>query len=133
MFNRNGLKAYVETDNNLSGADFEKKWYESVLMVLNRIEGNYYDPVETTIKLIEICNGLQWVQENLNEHLNSQHRTLLKNIFSVNIQILNGAIITRDLSYMPIVAESIRAILTPYNRSKSGVETELSTTTEATS
>jgi DNA replication initiation complex subunit (GINS family) len=119
MINRNALKSYVENDHNLTGADFEKKWYESVLMVLSRIESDFYNPVEATIKLIEINNGLQWVQENLNEQLNSQHRTLLKNIFSVNIQILNGAVITRDLTYLPIVIESIKTILGPYNRDTS--------------
>ena len=77
MFNsRNAINTYVAIDNNQQGASFEKRWFESVLMVINRVMNNEFNAVETHKKLLEVCEGLQWVQENLNEKLNSQHRNL---------------------------------------------------------
>ena len=78
---KNPFDAYIDIDSShLSDADFEKKWYESVIMILQRIQATYYNPVEAHIKLIEIGDGLGWIQENLNEKLSSQHRTMLKSI-----------------------------------------------------
>jgi hypothetical protein len=115
MNSKKALNAYIEIDNNLTGADFEKKWFESVIMVLNRIQsGSFYNQVETHVKLIEICDGLQWIQENLNEKLNSQHRTLLKQIYSLSIQIINGAIATNNMTYLSIVTASLKTVLEPY-------------------
>lgn len=117
MFNsRNAIDTYVGIDNNLQGAGFEKRWFESVLMVVNRIMNNEYNPVEAHKKLLEVCEGLQWVQENLNEKLSSQHRTLLKSIYGTNIQILNSAMKTGDFEYLPMVAKSIQIILEPYQK-----------------
>ncbi len=96
MIKKNPFDAYANVDSqNLSDTDFEKKWYESVIMILQRIQGAYYNPVEAHLKLIEIVDGLGWIQENLNEKLSSQHRTLLKSIYSNNITIINGAIATK--------------------------------------
>ena len=120
MFNsRNPIDTYVAIDNSQQGASFEKQWFESVLMLVNRVMNNEFNPVETHKKLLEVCEGLQWVQENLNEKLNSQHRTLLKNIYGTNIQILNSAMKTGNLEYLPLVAKSIQIILEPYQRNGS--------------
>jgi len=113
---KNKLNAYVDVQNTVTGADFERRWFESVIMVLNQIQAGMYDPVKTHIKLIEVRDGLQWVQSNLNERLNSQHRTMLKNIYSTNIQIINCAIEARNMSYLDIVIASIKTIVEPYSR-----------------
>ena len=112
----NGLKAYTTVQNHVQGAEFEKRWFESVIMVLNRIQAGKYDPVTTHVRLIEVRDGLQWVQENLNERLNSQHRTLLKSIYSTNIRIINGVIETLNTDMLTIVIASIKTILKPYER-----------------
>jgi len=112
----NGLKAYTTVQNHVQGAEFEKRWFESVIMVLNRIQAGQYDPVTTHVRLIEVREGLQWVQENLNERLNSQHRTLLKSIYSTNIRIINGVIETLNTDMLTIVIASIKTILKPYER-----------------
>ena len=111
---QNALKTYVSIDNNMHGASFEQRWFESVVMILKRIQKGEFDAVATHIKLLEVCDGLQWVQENLNEKLNSQHRTMLKNIYSTNIQILNGAIQTKNMDFLSIVIASIETITAPY-------------------
>ena len=117
MFNtRSAINTYVAVDDTQNGASFEKRWFESVLTVINRVMSNEFNPVEAHKKLLEVCEGLQWVQENLNEKLNSQHRTLLKNIYGTNIQILNSAMKTGDFEYLPLVAQSIQIILEPYDR-----------------
>jgi hypothetical protein len=110
------IKAYVAVDDNLEGASFEHRWFESVIMMLNRIKDGYYDAVNTHKYLIEINQGLQWVQENLNERLTSQHRTLLKSMYSMNIQIINGAIETKNTEYLPVVISSLQTIMRPYER-----------------
>ena len=112
----NGLKAYTTVQNHVQGADFEKRWFESVIMVLNRIQAGQYDPVTTHVRLIEVRDGLQWVQENLNERLNSQHRTLLKSIYSTNIRIINGVIETLNTDMLAIVIASVKTILKPYEK-----------------
>jgi hypothetical protein len=113
---QNGISMYNTVDSSVSGAQFEQKWFESVIMVLTRIKENYYIPVEAHRRLIEVCEGLQWVQENLNEKLNSQHRTLLKSLYSVNIQIINGAIETKNMEYLDIVISTLKTITQPYYR-----------------
>lgn len=113
--NKKALSAYTNIDDNVSAPNFEKRWYESVIMVLQRIQNNYYNPVDAHIKLIEICDGLGWIQENLNEKLSSQHRTLLKQIFSTSIQIINGAIETKNMQYLDIVISSLKTVIEPYN------------------
>jgi len=102
-------------EENVYGADFEKKWYESVIMILQMIQNDRFSAVDAHIKLIEVCDGLGWIQENLNEKLNSQHRTLLKGIFSNSIQIINGAIQTKNMDYLEIVIASLRTVMAPYN------------------
>ena len=116
----NGLKAYTTVQNHVQGAEFEKRWFESVIMVLNRIQAGQYDPVTTHVRLIEVRDGLQWVQENLNERLNSQHRTLLKSIYSTNIRIINGVIETLNTDTLTIVIASVKTILKPYERKTEG-------------
>jgi len=117
MNKKNPFDAYIDIDSShLSDADFEKKWYESVIMILQRIQATYYNPVEAHIKLIEIGDGLGWIQENLNEKLSSQHRTMLKSIYSNNIIIINGAIATKDMAYLDIVIASLRVVMEPYYR-----------------
>ena len=111
---KKALNAYTEIDNNLSGAAFEQRWFESVIMVLMRVQNGYYNPVEAHKKLIEVCDGLGWIQENLNEKLSSQHRTLLKSIYSTSIQIINGAIATKNFQYLDIVISSLRTVIEPY-------------------
>ena len=114
---KNSLNAYAAVQNTVqSGADFEKRWFESVVMVLNQIRDGLLDPVLTHVRLIEVRDGLQWVQENLNERLNSQHRTMLKSIYSVNIQIINSALETKNTEYLPMVIASIKVILRPYEQ-----------------
>jgi hypothetical protein len=83
---------------------------------LKKIQRGELNEVQAHIKLLEVCQGLQWVQENLNEKLNSQHRTMLKTIYSTNIQILNGAIQSKSLEYIPLVITSIEVILKPYEK-----------------
>ena len=85
-------------------------------MILQRIQAMYYTPVEAHIKLIERGDGLGWIQENLNEKLSSQHRTMLKSIYSNNIIIINGAIATKDMAYLDIVIASLRVVMEPYYR-----------------
>jgi len=117
MFTSNNpLKTYIDIDNNISGADFEKKWFESVIALLKKIQAGEFDPVMTHKKLLEISEGLQWVQENLNEKLSSQHRTLLKSIYSTSIQIMNGAIQTRNTEYLGIVIACLETVVQPYYR-----------------
>lgn len=112
------IAAYVEIDNNLTGANFERRWFESVIMVLGRIQNGFYEPVEAHKKLLEVCDGLQWVQENLNEKMNSQHRTLLKNIYSLSIQIINSALETKNMAFLSIVVSSLHTVIGPYNTQK---------------
>jgi hypothetical protein len=115
MSKKNPFDAYTTVDSqNLSDADFEKKWYESVIMILQRIQAGYYNAVEAHLKLIEIGDGLGWIQENLNEKLNSQHRALLKSIYSNNIIIINSAIATKNMTYLDIVIASLRTVMEPY-------------------
>jgi hypothetical protein len=114
---KKSLNAYSTVQNTVQGgADFEKRWFESVVMVLNQVYDGLLDPVMTHVRLIEVRDGLQWVQENLNERLNSQHRTMLKSIYSVNIQIINGVLETKNTEYLPMVISSIKAILQPYEQ-----------------
>jgi len=115
MNKRNPLAAYGDVNENVYGPDFEKKWYESVVMILQLIQKHHFSAVDAHIKLIEICDGLGWIQENLNEQLNSQHRTLLKGIFSNSIQIINGAIQTNNMEYLDIVIASLKTMMGPYN------------------
>ncbi|UOA08751.1 hypothetical protein [Methylobacter sp. S3L5C] len=128
MIKKNPFDAYANVDSqNLSSADFEKKWYESVIMILQRIQAAYYNPVEAHIKLIEIVDGLGWIQENLNEKLSSQHRTLLKSIYSNNIVIINGAVATNNMTYLDIVIASLRTVMEPYYKNASTVPAEEAT------
>lgn len=117
MFTSNNpLKTYIDIDNNITGADFEKKWFESVITLLRKIQAGEFDAVMTHKKLLEISEGLQWIQENLNEKLSSQHRTLLKSIYSTSIQIMNGAIQTRNTEYLGIVIACLETVVQPYYR-----------------
>ena len=119
MFSNHKNKAsiYAEVDNTaVTGADFEKKRFESAIMVLKRVKAGFYPMMEAQTMLIKVCDGLQWIQENLNEKLVSQHRTLLKNIYSVNIQILNGAIQTKNMELLDIVISTLETITEPYYR-----------------
>jgi endonuclease/exonuclease/phosphatase (EEP) superfamily protein YafD len=117
MFTSNNpLKTYIDIDNNITGADFEKKWFESVIALLKKIQAGEFDAVMTHKKLLEISEGLQWIQENLNEKLSSQHRTLLKSIYSTSIQIMNGAIQTRNTEYLSIVIACLETVVQPYYR-----------------
>lgn len=109
------LQAYANVANyDLRGADFEKRWYESVIKTLIGIQNNQYEPVESHKKLIEICDGLGWIQENLNEKLNSHHRQLLKQIFSTSIQIINNSIETNNMQFLDIVISSLKTMTEPY-------------------
>ena len=119
---KNSLKAYSNVQNTVQGADFEKRWFESVVMVLNQIKAGLLDPVVTHVRLIEIRDGLQWIQENLNERLNSQHRTMLKSIYSANIQVINSVIETKNLEFIDIVIASLKAIMAPYDRKPAASE-----------
>jgi hypothetical protein len=114
---KKGLNAYSTVQNSVQGgADFEKRWFESVVMVLNQVQNDLLDPVLTHVRLIEVRDGLQWIQENLNERLPSQQRTMLKSIYSLNIQIINGALETKNTEYLPMVVSSIKTVLQPYER-----------------
>jgi len=109
------LQAYATVANyDLRGADFEKRWYESVILVLIRIQNNFYEPVEAHKKLIEICDGFIWIKDNLNEKLNPEHRQLLQQIFNLNIQIINGAIVDNNMNYLDIIIPSLKTIMEPY-------------------
>jgi hypothetical protein len=110
------FNSYQEINESVKGPYFEKQWYESIIHVLSLIQAGKLDPVQTHTKLLEICDGLQFVQENLNEKLGSQHRTLLKGIFSLSINIINGAIDTKNMQYLDIVKSAIRTVLEPYER-----------------
>ena len=114
---KKSLNAYSTVQNSVQGgADFEKRWFESVVMVLNQVHNNLLEPVLTHVRLIEVRDGLQWIQENLNERLPSQQRTMLKSIYSLNIQIINGALETKNTEYLPMVVSSIKTVLQPYER-----------------
>ena len=114
---KKSMNAYSTVQNSVQGgADFEKRWFESVVMVLNQVQNNLLDPVLTHVRLIEVRDGLQWIQENLNERLPSQQRTMLKSIYSLNIQIINGALETKNTEYLPMVVSSIKTVLQPYER-----------------
>ncbi|MEI7531547.1 MAG: hypothetical protein WCK52_06410 [Betaproteobacteria bacterium] len=119
---KKGVNTYIEVDENLQGAAFEQRWFESVVMTLKRVQDGYFNVVEAHKKLIEICEGMQWVQANLNERLSSQHRTLLKQIYSVNIQIINSAIETKNMGYLDIVISSLKTTMEPYYRRKDVAE-----------
>ena len=112
MYKARGADAYRQVSHsNLSGAEFEKAWFESVVMVLNRVKsGNIYSQVEATIKLVEVAEGLGWISTNLNEAISSQHRQMLKTIYSTCIQILNMTIETKNFEYLDIVISSMSAI-----------------------
>ncbi len=112
------LNTYVDIHNTVEGPDFERRWFESVIMVLNQIKGGMYNPIITHKKLIEVRDGLQWVQENMNDRLNSQHRTMLKAIYSVNIQIITGAIESKNMDYLDIVISSLKTVMEPYYKNK---------------
>ena len=114
---KKSLSAYSSVQNTVQvGADFEKRWFESVVMVLNQMREGRLDPVLTHVRLIEIRDGLQWIEENLNERLNEKHLAALKSIYRDNIRMLNGAIETKNLEYIPAVISSIKAILRPYEQ-----------------
>jgi hypothetical protein len=116
---QNAVKAYNDVKYNVNGGDFERLWFESVIMVLNRlIDGNHYNEVEAHVKLLEVREGLQVVQENLNERMNSQHRTLLKNIYSTSIQIINGAIESKNNDYLRVVISVLQTVTEPYYKNK---------------
>ena len=116
MYNKK-INAYAEVANyDLHGADFEKRWGESVITVLIKVKNNFYEPVEAHKKLIEICDGFGWIQENLNEKLSSQYRSLLKQIYSVNIQIINNVIETKNTQYLDIVISSLNTIMEGYQK-----------------
>lgn len=116
MYTHKGTAAYRQiSHSNLSGAEFEKAWFESVVMVLNRIKsGTIYSQVDATIKLVEIVEGLGWISTNLNDAISSQHRQLLKTIYSTCIQILNATIETKNYEYLDIVISSMSAIVQKY-------------------
>lgn len=104
-------------DNKVSGAAFEKRWFESVIMLLNVIQkSNKYTPVEVHKKLIEVCNGLQCIQDNLNGQLGEQHRKLLKTIYSLSIQMINTAIQTKNMTYLASAVDNLQVVLEPYNK-----------------
>jgi hypothetical protein len=113
---KNNIDTYAEIDSSVIGAEFEQKWFESVIMILNRIKNNHYTTSESIRRLGEICSSLQWVQANLNERLNSQHRTMLKSIYSTNIQIINSAIETKNMNYLDIVISTLKTVTEPYYR-----------------
>ena len=109
------LQAYATVANfELHGADFEKRWFESVIMVLTRIQNNYYNPVETHKKLIEVCDGLDWIQNNLNDKLSLEHMMLLRQIYSLNIRIIQGAIVDNNMEYLDIVIPTLKTLIEPY-------------------
>jgi flagellin-specific chaperone FliS len=115
MYDKNPLNAYRDMNSQyLTDTDFEKKWYESVIMRLQLIQNAQFNPVEVHIKLIEVADGLSWIQENLNERLSSEHRAILKRIYSNNIDIINGAIATKNMSYLDIVIDSLKTVMEPY-------------------
>lgn len=113
---KTAIKTYASIDDNLTGAHFEQRWFESVVMTLNAIKDEKYDAHESHQKMIEITTSLQWIQENLNEKLEAKHRTLLKSIYSTNIQILLDCIQTRNYEYLDIVITSLEACMAPYYR-----------------
>ena len=114
---KKSMNAYSSVQNSVQGgADFEKRWFESVVMVLNQVQNDLLDPVLTHVRLIEVRDGLQWIQENLNERLPSQQRTMLKSIYSLNIQIINGALETNNTEYLQMVVSSIKTVLQSYER-----------------
>jgi predicted P-loop ATPase/GTPase len=115
---KTAIKTYTSIDQNLKGAYFEQRWFESVVMILQCIQDKRYSAEESHHKLMEITSSLQWIQENLNEKLDRNHRGLLKSIYSTNIQILNQAIQTMDYEYLNIVIESLKVCMAPYYRNK---------------
>ena len=113
---KTAIKTYASIDDDLTGAHFERRWFESVVMVLKSIQGGQYDAMQCHQKLSEITTSLQWIQENLNEKLDAKHRTLLKSIYSTNIQILAEAIHARNYEYLGVVITSLEACMAPYYR-----------------
>lgn len=117
MYNKSALKAYMAIDsNNLSSLDFERKWYESVIMIINRIQMDYYNLVETHIKLLEIISGLEWIRDNLQEHNNKNHLLVMKNLLNTIINIISNVTTDKDTSQLTGVLVSLRIILEPYSK-----------------
>jgi len=117
MYKKNPLSIYQEMDNDVApGAAFEKRWYESVIRSLNNIMNNQLTPLESHKRLIEICDGLEWIQNNLNENLSTQHRELLQKVFDICIQIINGAIKADKMEYLDIVISSLNTVAEPYKK-----------------
>lgn len=113
------IRTYATIDSHLTGAHFEQRWFESVILTLRAIKREHYSPDEAQRKLLEITNSLQWIQENLNEKLDYKHRTLLKSIYSTNIQILTGCVQTRNYEYLEIVIAALETCMAPYYRGQS--------------
>ena len=112
--NNNPIKSYIDIDNKVSGAAFEKRWFESVIMVLKFIQNNQYTPVTAHKKLIEVSDGLKLVKANLNDKLEAQHMAMLTNIYRLCIQVINTAIQTKNMSYLAIVVTSLQVVIEPY-------------------
>ena len=118
------IRTYATIDSHLTGARFEQRWFESVILTLRAIKRDHYTQDEAQRKLLEITNSLQWIQENLNEKLDSKHRTLLKSIYSTNIQILTGCVQTRNYEYLEIVIAALETCMAPYYRAQPADKTQ---------
>lgn len=118
------IRTYATIDSQLTGAHFEQRWFESVVLVLRAIRRDHYSHEEAQKNLLEITNCLQWIQENLNEKLESKHRTLLKSIYSTNIQILTACVQTRHYEYLDIVITALESCMAPYYRGQGATQTQ---------
>ena len=115
---KNPIKSYREMDNRATGAAFEVRWLESVIMVLKFIQNDQYTPVAATKKLVEVTVGLDHVQNNLNVQLGLKHMVLLKHVYIMSIDMINKAIQTNNMSLLSSVIESLQIIIAPYKKTQ---------------
>ena len=114
---KNKINAYLEMDESLPlGASFEAKWYERVIMVLTMIRNQRIDSIKSNKLLLDICNDLSWIRNNLNPQLNAEHRGLLEQIFDISIVIIREYIIDKNLEHLDIVISSLKGVAEPYNQ-----------------
>ena len=116
MINKS-LQVYDDIANfNLQGADFEKRWMESVVTVLLKIQTLRIQPARARELLLEICWGFDWISVNLNPQLSAEHRRLLSKIYGLNIQIIHGYLENNNVEYLDIVIKSLHVIMEPYGK-----------------
>lgn len=114
---KNKMSIYLDIEHNVqAGAQFEQRWYESVIMILTRVRNQNVDPAKSRILLFEICDGLTWIKSNLNPKLHTEHKNILIKIFDICILIAKYSITSGNLEYLDIVITSLKVVAEPYGQ-----------------